>query len=180
MCIYICGLWLATLATDIHLPVHHGALRLFFPSRPQVWSRCKSGINPEATRVIQTQGNGWMQSAPMDFWGPLVQSSKCGLAQSLWLKHTEANDPPSPYPMGTPEPCMCYGCELWWLTLWLDCKTRSAMMLNIHIPKKSKLSRKQASLHGPEAWSEESPFNHRSRFRAVARFFKTSSSSCHL
>ena len=47
------------------------------------------------------------------FWGPLVQSSKCGLAQSLWLKHTEANDPPSPYPMGTPEPCMCYGCELW-------------------------------------------------------------------
>ena len=32
-------------------------------------------------------------------------------------KHTEANDPPSPYPMGTPEPCMCCGSELWLFTL---------------------------------------------------------------
>ena len=30
----------------------------------------KLGIDPEAARVIQTQGNGWMLNAPMDFGDP--------------------------------------------------------------------------------------------------------------
>ena len=156
------------------------ALSDCFPFQATSLITVQIGDRPRGSKSYPNSRQRLDAKCSYGFWGPLVQSSKCGLAQSLWLKHTEANDPPSPYPMGTPEPCMCYGCELWWFIPCLDCMTGNAMMLYIHTPKKSKLSRKQASLHGPEAWSEESPFNHRSRFRAVARFFKTSSSSCHL
>ena len=75
-------------------------------------------IDPEGSKSYPNSRQRLDAKCSYGFWGPLVQSSKCGLAQSLWLKtHGMQMNPPSPYPMGTPEPCMCYGCELWLLTL---------------------------------------------------------------
>ena len=53
-------------------------------------------------------------------------------------------------------------------------------MTRIHIPEKSKLSRKHVSLQVLELRSWVSPRSHRSRFRAEARLLRTSSSSCNL